>query len=55
MAKKLRTTSRDDRIERALQDPKTYFKQARERAQREVSAEMARERSRPAARKRLAT
>lgn len=55
MAKKLRTSRPDDRIERALQDPKAYFNQARERAQREVSAEMARERNRPPSRKRLAT
>jgi hypothetical protein len=55
MAKKLRTTRRDDRIERALRDPKTYFSQARERAKQEVIAEMARERSRPQPRKRLPT
>lgn len=55
MAKKLRVTRPDDRIERAIQDPKTYFDQARERAQREVRAEMARERTRPQAKRRLAT
>lgn len=55
MARKLQAPRSDDRIQRALQDPKTYFTQARERAQREVRAEMARERSRSQARKRLAT
>ena len=55
MAQKLSKPRRDDRIERALADPKTYFDQARQRALREVSAEMAQERRRPAVRRRIAT
>jgi hypothetical protein len=55
MAQKLSKPRRDDRIERALADPKTYFEQARKRALREVSAEMAQERNRPQPRRRLAT
>jgi hypothetical protein len=55
MAQKLIKPRRDDRIERALADPKTYFEQARKRALREVSAEMAQERRRPQKRSRLAT
>lgn len=55
MAQKLSKPRRDDRIERALADPKTYFDQARQRALREVSAEMAQERRRPVVRRRLAT
>ena len=47
MAQKLTNPRRDDRITRALADPKTYFKQARERARREVAAEMAQERGKP--------
>lgn len=54
MAQKLIKPRRDDRISRALADPKTYFAQARERARQEVAAEMAQERNRPAARRRLA-
>ncbi|MDZ5660463.1 hypothetical protein HN031_02635 [Nocardioides sp. zg-1308] len=54
MAQKLVKPRRDDRISRALADPKTYFAQARERARREVVAEMAQERGRPTDRRRLA-
>lgn len=36
---------RDDRISRALADPKTYFAEARPKARREVAAEMAQERN----------
>ena len=55
MAQKLSKPRRDDRIERALADPKAYFDQARKRALQEVSAEMAQERGRPQGRRRLAT
>lgn len=47
MAQKMTKPRRDDRISRALADPKTYFAQARERARKEVVAEMAAERNRP--------
>jgi hypothetical protein len=36
---------RDDRIERALTDPDTYFREARERARAQVVAEIAAERT----------
>lgn len=51
MAQKLSKPRRDDRISRALADPKTYFAQARDRARREVEAEMAQRRNRQAARR----
>ena len=54
MAHKLVKPRKDDRIERALADPESYFKQARERALREVSAEVAAERRRLQPRRRLA-
>lgn len=54
MAQKLVKPRRDDRITRALDDPKTYFTQARARALKEVAAEMAQERTRRLARRRLA-
>ena len=47
MAQKLVNPRRDDRILRALADPKAYFAQARERARRDVAAEMAQERAKP--------
>lgn len=54
MAQKLIKPRRDDRIARALADPKTYFKQAQERALKEVAAEMAQERKTTRPRRRLA-
>jgi len=54
MARKLVKFRKDDRIERALANPDAYFKQARERAQREVTAEVAQERRRPQPRRRTA-
>lgn len=44
MAQKLRKPRPDDRIARALENPKAYFDQARRRALREVSEEMTKER-----------
>jgi hypothetical protein len=43
---------RDDRIARALADPKAYFAEARARARREVAAEIAQERRPQGRRKR---
>lgn len=37
----------DERIERALEDPKRYFAEARARAEQEIRAEMSRERKSP--------
>src|SRR5688500_17369706 len=54
MAQELVKPRHDDRIARALADPKTYFAQARERARKEIVAEMAQERSRPTPRRRPA-
>ncbi|ROR90974.1 hypothetical protein [Nocardioides aurantiacus] len=54
MAQKLNKPRRDDRIARALADPKTYFGQARDRARKEVAAEMAQERKNGSARRRTA-
>lgn len=54
MAHKMVKPPKDDRIERALADPEKYFKQARETALREVSAEVAKERRRPQSRRRFA-
>lgn len=54
MAHKLVKPRKDDRIERALANPDAYFKQARERAEREVSAEVEQERRRPQTRRRTA-
>lgn len=44
MAIKITRTRRDDRVERILRDPNSYFAEARERARAEVKKEMARER-----------
>ena len=54
MAHKMVKPRKDDRIEKALANPEAYFKQARERAQREVTAEVAQERRRPLIRRRTA-
>lgn len=54
MAHKLTKPRKDNRIEQALANPDAYFKQARERAKREVSAEVEQERRRPQARRRTA-
>lgn len=54
MAHKLVKPRKDDRIEQALANPDVYFKQARERAKREVAAEVEQERRRPQARRRTA-
>ncbi|WP_193607421.1 hypothetical protein [Nocardioides lijunqiniae] len=54
MTQKLLKPRQDDRIARALADPKTYFEQARRRARREVEAEVAQERAASAPRRRSA-
>ena len=54
MAHKLIKPREDDRIEQALANPDAYFKQARERAEREVAAEVATERRRQPTRRRTA-
>lgn len=46
MAQKMVNCHRAERITRATADPKTYFEEARQRARREVAAEMAQERRR---------
>lgn len=53
MAIKLSKTRRDDRVERILRDPQSYFAEARSEARAEVRREMAREQKR--ARRRPAT
>lgn len=52
MAHELVKPREDDRIKQALANPDAYFKQARERAEREVSAELAQGRRRPQTRRR---
>jgi hypothetical protein len=46
MAIKITVNRRDDRVERILRDPKSYFAQARRQARAEVKREMAREQKR---------
>lgn len=43
---KIANPKQDDRVEKILQDPDTYFSEARERARAEVQREVARERKR---------
>lgn len=46
MAVKVRRKRPDDRVERILKDPQTYFEQARAKARKDIVAELERDRGR---------